>query len=51
MIQPSQFRIYTTAPEKVKKELLHRSLQDNLNILSLQGGEQSLEEIFRELTK
>ena len=51
MIQPSQFRITTHSPENVKKELLQRSLQDNLNILSLQSGEQSLEEVFRELTK
>ncbi len=51
MIQPSYFRIHTATPENVKKELLQRSLQDNLNILSLQSGEQSLEEIFRELTR
>ncbi|HUR11845.1 MAG TPA: gliding motility-associated ABC transporter ATP-binding subunit GldA [Flavitalea sp.] len=51
MVQPSQFRIYTQSPELVKKQLLHHSLQDNLNILSLQSGEQSLEEVFRELTK
>ena len=51
MLQPSQFRITTHAPENVKKELLQRSLQDNLNILSLQSGEQSLEEVFRELTR
>jgi ABC-2 type transport system ATP-binding protein len=51
MINVSHFRIYTSTPDSVKKELLHRSLQDNLNILSLQSGEQSLEEVFRELTK
>ncbi len=51
MIQPSHFRIHTTTPENVKKELLQRSLLDNLNILSLQSGEQSLEEVFRELTR
>jgi len=51
MIQPSHYRIYTSVPEKVRKQLLHISLQDNLNILSLQSGEQSLEDVFRELTK
>ena len=50
-IQPSTFRIYTGTPENVRKQLLHISLQHNLNILSLQSGEQSLEEVFRELTK
>jgi len=35
---------------EVKKVLLELSLQHNLNIVSLQSGEQKLEEIFRNLT-
>jgi ABC-2 type transport system ATP-binding protein len=33
-----------------KRLLLERSLQHNLNIVSLQSGEQSLEDVFRSLT-
>ena len=35
---------------EVKKQLLEWSLQQNLNIVSLQSGEQRLEEVFRTLT-
>jgi len=34
----------------VKRSLLELSLQQNLNIVSLQSGEQKLEEVFRSLT-
>jgi len=34
----------------VKRSLLELSLQQNLNIISLQSGEQKLEEVFRNLT-
>ena len=35
---------------EVKRQLLEWSLQHNLNIVSLQSGEQRLEEVFRHLT-
>ena len=44
------FRIVTSNPESIRRQVLERSLQHNLNIVSLQSGEQSLEDIFRVLT-
>jgi ABC-2 type transport system ATP-binding protein len=44
------FKLQTSTPENVKKQLLMLSLARNLNIHSLQGESQSLEEIFRNLT-
>ncbi|HSB92314.1 MAG TPA: gliding motility-associated ABC transporter ATP-binding subunit GldA [Flavitalea sp.] len=49
-ISDRSFRINTTNPEAVRRQLLERSLQHNLNIVSLQSGEQSLEDVFRLLT-
>lgn len=46
----NQYHIQTTDPDKVKKLLLEFSLQNNLDILSLQGKSKSLEEVFRNLT-
>ncbi|HEY5392031.1 MAG TPA: gliding motility-associated ABC transporter ATP-binding subunit GldA [Hanamia sp.] len=42
--------IQTSDPEKVKKMLLEFSLQNNLDILSLQTKSKSLEEVFRNYT-
>ena len=42
--------IETEQPEAVRKALLQLSLQHNLNIVSLQNENQSLEAIFRSLT-
>lgn len=44
------YSIRTTEPEKIKKLLLEFSLQNNLDILSLQSKSASLEEVFRNLT-
>jgi ABC-2 type transport system ATP-binding protein len=45
------FQIETTTPEDVKKQLMNISLQQNLEIVSLQSSTQnSLEDIFRQLT-
>ena len=44
------FKLQTLNPENVKKHLLKLSLQNNLNILSLQSESKSLEEVFRNLT-
>jgi len=45
-----QYHIQTKDPEKVKKLLLEFSLQNHLDILSLQSKSKSLEEVFRNLT-
>ncbi len=46
----NQYHIQTSEPDKVKKLLLEFSLQNNLDILSLQSKSKSLEEVFRNLT-
>jgi ABC-2 type transport system ATP-binding protein len=46
----TQWELETEDPADVKKQLLELSLQNNLNIVSLQSGNQSLEEVFRNLT-
>jgi ABC-2 type transport system ATP-binding protein len=48
--EPSIFTINCTNAEAVKKQILQLSIDKNLNIISLQSGEQSLEAVFRELT-
>ncbi|MGL6269207.1 MAG: ATP-binding cassette domain-containing protein, partial [Chitinophagaceae bacterium] len=40
----------TSNPDLLRKQLMELSLQHNLNIVSLQSGNSSLEDIFRELT-
>jgi ABC-2 type transport system ATP-binding protein len=42
--------IETESPEIVRKQLLQLSIEQNLNIVSLQSHSQSLEEVFRNLT-
>ncbi|HVM86836.1 MAG TPA: gliding motility-associated ABC transporter ATP-binding subunit GldA [Puia sp.] len=49
-LQTASWKLYTNNPESVRKQLMQLSLQHNLNIVSLQSGEQSLEEVFRSLT-
>lgn len=44
------YKLQTTNPDIVKKQILELSLQHNLNIVSLQSESQSLEEVFRSLT-
>jgi ABC-2 type transport system ATP-binding protein len=46
----NQYHIQTSDPEKIKKMLLEYSLENNLDILSLQSKSTSLEEVFRNLT-
>jgi ABC-2 type transport system ATP-binding protein len=46
----TKFKIETSHAEAVRKQILELSLQQDLNIISLQSERQSLEEIFRELT-
>jgi ABC-2 type transport system ATP-binding protein len=44
------FRIETSNPEVMRKQILELALLHNLNIVSLQSETQSLEDIFRNLT-
>lgn len=46
-----EWELQTTSPDEVKKQLLELALQNNWNIVSLQSENQSLEAIFRSLTK
>jgi ABC-2 type transport system ATP-binding protein len=48
--QTSNFKLQTSNPEAVRKELLEIALQQNLNIISLQSESHSLENIFKTLT-
>ena len=49
-IDSYSWSLETDEPELVRKQLLELSLQHNLNIVSLQSENQSLEEVFRTLT-
>jgi ABC-2 type transport system ATP-binding protein len=49
-IDSFHFKIATTDVAAVKKQLLQLAVDHNLNIVSLQSGEHSLEEVFKELT-
>lgn len=49
-IEPNRYRIETNSPDLVRKQILQLALQHNLNIVSLQSENQSLEEVFRSLT-
>ncbi|HEX7847178.1 MAG TPA: gliding motility-associated ABC transporter ATP-binding subunit GldA [Chitinophagaceae bacterium] len=46
----NSWKISTADPELLRKQLLELSLQQQLNIVSLQSENQSLEEVFRSLT-
>lgn len=50
MQNENQYLIHTSEPEKVKKLLLELSLNNNIEILSLQTKDTSLEEVFRNYT-
>ena len=51
IFKSDSYRIKTSNPESVRKQILEISLQNNLNIVSLQSENQSLEEVFRSLTQ
>jgi ABC-2 type transport system ATP-binding protein len=50
-IQPSLFKLQTSDPELVRRELLQLAVSRNLNIVSLQSETQRLEDVFRSLTQ
>jgi ABC-2 type transport system ATP-binding protein len=47
----TSYKLHTSNPEAVRKQILEISLQNNFNIVSLQSENQSLEEVFRALTQ
>ncbi len=49
-LQPSIFKLKTSDPESVRKQILELAIKENLNIVSLQSENQSLESIFKALT-
>lgn len=49
-VDTSTWALQTDEPEVVRKQLLQLSVEENLNIVSLQSHSQSLEEVFRSLT-
>jgi ABC-2 type transport system ATP-binding protein len=46
----NSWKITTANPDQLRKQLVELSLEKQLNIVSLQTGNQSLEEVFRSLT-
>ena len=44
------YKLETSRPDEVRKQILQLALQHNLNIVSLQDESQSLEDVFRVLT-
>lgn len=49
-VDTSTWALQTDEPEIVRKQLLQLSVEENLNIVSLQSHSESLEEVFRSLT-
>jgi ABC-2 type transport system ATP-binding protein len=47
---PNNWQLATDDPESLRKQILELALRHNLNIVSLQSENQSLEEVFRNLT-
>jgi ABC-2 type transport system ATP-binding protein len=50
-LQPSHYRLHTSDGEAARKQVLGIALEKNLNIISLQSESQSLESIFKALTR
>lgn len=49
-VDPNNWTLETEDPETVRKAILDLSVQQNLNIVSMQTGSESLESVFRSLT-
>ena len=49
-LEAGAWKLKTDNPEKLRKQLLELSIKNNLNIVSLQSENNSLENIFRSLT-
>lgn len=49
-VSPATWKFETDDPERLKKQILQLTLQNNLNIVSLQTESTNLEDVFRNLT-
>lgn len=49
-LNDGSWELTTEDPERLRKQIMELALQQNLNIVSLQTGGHSLEEVFRSLT-
>ncbi|OSZ80972.1 gliding motility-associated ABC transporter ATP-binding subunit GldA [Chitinophagaceae bacterium IBVUCB2] len=49
-LQTNSYKLQTANPETVRKQILELAVQKNLNIISLQSENHSLEDVFRSLT-
>jgi ABC-2 type transport system ATP-binding protein len=49
-VDPTTWKFHTADPERLKKQILELTLNNNLNIISLQSETTNLEDIFRGLT-
>lgn len=49
-LQVTSYKLQTANPEAVRKQILEIALQQNLNIVSLQSENHSLEDVFKALT-
>lgn len=49
--EDNQWLLETSQPDLLRKELMAWSLKNDIDILSLQNSSQSLEDVFRDLTK
>lgn len=50
-LENNTWKLHTSKPEELRKEVMKWALENNLNIVSLQTETQSLEDVFRSLTK
>lgn len=50
-ISENHYQLVTTDPESTRRQLMEVALKHNLNIVSMQSESQSLESVFKELTK
>jgi ABC-2 type transport system ATP-binding protein len=50
-ISPTQYSLHTNDAERLRKEIMLLSLNNNLNIVSLHSENSSLEDVFRALTQ
>ena len=50
-LKNNSYKLYTAQPEKTRKAIMEWALANNVNIVGLRSETQSLEEVFRVLTK
>lgn len=51
ILEKNQYKLSTSSPEHLRRKIIERALQHNLNITGIRSESQSLENIFKELTK